>query len=642
MAKGFVVLVPVKAPLLKSSNHKEECILNSIETEDRFEGEFEFTSKDTYSIAAKQFIKSNISIPFEDYITQEYWQPKSDDSSIPRCVSSFVKKLSVEAYENGERKPNTLKVVFGINHADTLCHTCNSESLKLLLNDCEPNTTGINVKIVAYRWARLWRNKNMEFVDQKDVMEDFKRLCPLQKSEFLRREAQSRPPYNIIREFLKNSEEAKQQFRSFEHGAGSVFTTFLDFDTRNFNNVFSRYEMLINDKNPPYTLMTTGYEFEDEDYLPAKVATQMDRVVRIATCQIPGLDVGVYIPEPNFCVLIPPNHESIPESFVEYTYLGKRRCVRFDYKEGPTLIEQVRQRTGFTYKFFQSNPLITATPHRALEQAKLFSSKMKDIGRPTQEDLKHLVNFTQSHLSEMWVTSLTFHNHPLRFSKRTLKLVCKFEENKILLEKELPQFQRLSPAAKNVLELAVAARNDAFEYVVHLAKKNGMDTWLASSEALWDDGWLYDVPILTQLELYYDYDCEAHSISFNTFVQFYSICVDNDKVKHFSNIIDGAIRSPASFESIVSACDSQGWKLKRLYKSRIDFCKFLVRKGYPLHKADHANLDSDEEYELRETLDFDPSSDTKSQSSSEDSNYAEYDYDEDDEDDLEISYWEDD
>jgi hypothetical protein len=238
-----------------------------------------------------------------------------------------------------------------------------------------------------------------------------------------------------------------------------------------------------------------------------------------------------------------------------------------------------------------------------------------------------------------------------------LQLVCKFEENKILLEKELPQFQRLTPAAKKVLELAVTARNDAFEYVVYLAEKNNMNTWLASSEALWNNGWLYDVPILTQLELYYE--SVSYSVDYDTFVRFYYICDVNGEMGHFKDILEGATCSVAGFESIVSACEDEGWRLKRLYLDRIEYCKFLVDKELTLHRADHASLDSDEEYELREYSEHKyqdinggqsfSSTELQSSSESEDSNTSRnYVFDEEDVyltkntiNDLEILYWED-
>jgi hypothetical protein len=64
------------------------------------------------------------------------------------------------------------------------------------------------------------------------------------------------------------------------------------------------------------TVMSTGYEFSgDKTDHPFQVASQVDRMVRVITVR--HIQLGAYYPEPNICVLIPEEYDTLPESFID-------------------------------------------------------------------------------------------------------------------------------------------------------------------------------------------------------------------------------------------------------------------------------------------------------------------------------------
>lgn len=97
--------------------------------------------------------------------------------------------------------------------------------------------------------------------------------------------------------------------------------------------------------------MSTGYEFSKLDIFHA--VSHIDRMIRVTIAK--HIPLGVYFPEPNFCVLLPTDHTTLPESFID-------KSIRNGKSESAALLRKVKERTNFTCIFSDLNPIITKTP----------------------------------------------------------------------------------------------------------------------------------------------------------------------------------------------------------------------------------------------------------------------------------------
>lgn len=193
------------------------------------------------------------------------------------------------------------------------------------------------------------------------------------------------PPYQKIREYLKNDEKTKKLVREIREDNCLVYFSFIDADTVSFNQVYSSYLQIVqdhsNDHSDPPTVMTTGYEFPEGKF---KEASQVDRKMRIKTAK--HFPLGTYYPEPNFCVLLSPGVDTLLESFID-----KRS--QSESMESPVLIRQVKMRdmSHFSAIFADGKPIITTVP---------LGSKVDSKGLTT----------TQSHLiPHVWATGAYTH-----------------------------------------------------------------------------------------------------------------------------------------------------------------------------------------------------------------------------------------
>ncbi|XP_059366470.1 uncharacterized protein LOC132105406 [Carassius carassius] len=156
-------------------------------------------------------------------------------------------------------------------------------------------------------------------------------------------------PYRLIREKNKRSEHTKELVRNFRENYPEVqiYFCFFDADTVDFNEVLSSYIDIIIEHNNP-TVMSTGFLFPKDSKF--RIKSEHDRDVRIITAK--HFPLGTYYPEPNFCVLLPDGHDTLPERFTN----TKSREMNM---ESPVLIRQVKRRQGFTAVFANKNTIIT-------------------------------------------------------------------------------------------------------------------------------------------------------------------------------------------------------------------------------------------------------------------------------------------
>ncbi|XP_073680238.1 uncharacterized protein [Garra rufa] len=173
-------------------------------------------------------------------------------------------------------------------------------------------------------------------------------------------QAATTPPYQDIREYLKNNAATTklvEELRGKERCL--VYFSFVDSDTFEFNSIYSEYITIVRDElrkdSIPPTVMSAGYEFTHEKEY--HIASEQDRMIRSALAEVSPL--LVYYPEPNFCVLVRDELNTIKESFID----PKRKKGEYSM-ESPVLIRQVKTRENFKAVFPWKKPIIIVTPER--------------------------------------------------------------------------------------------------------------------------------------------------------------------------------------------------------------------------------------------------------------------------------------
>lgn len=88
-------------------------------------------------------------------------------------------------------------------------------------------------------------------------------------------------------------------------------------------------------------------------FTPFVRGSELDRKIRVATAEF--VKLGVYIPEPNFCILVPNDLDTLEESFVDKE---RKNC----NAESAVLIRNLIKSRGIdelTVIFSSDNPIIT-------------------------------------------------------------------------------------------------------------------------------------------------------------------------------------------------------------------------------------------------------------------------------------------
>jgi hypothetical protein len=206
------------------------------------------------------------------------------------------------------------------------------------------------------------------------------------------------PPYQDIREFLKNHENTSKLTAELRDKFPDVpaYFVIMDSDVENFNGVFSGYEEHAVSASTAATVMSSGYQFSAANHALV-CASKIDMDIRIETAK--AFPEGVYYPEPNMCILIPEGKTKLYESFVKPKAKAKNL-------ESAVILRQVKDREGdVRFVFLENNPIITSTPARA--ETVSFSGGFASGGDPTEKDKKQLAQVSQSHLDpKIWAESL--------------------------------------------------------------------------------------------------------------------------------------------------------------------------------------------------------------------------------------------
>ena len=385
--------------------------------------ESEMKKEETYEIT-----KNVGSMP--NNLTEANEEYESFDSKIEKILN-----LLEESHQ--DMKEN-LFVVFGLNRPRSVCDKKN----QFLQNELNKKTSGsINHKKFAFSWELPWTDKNGKCVKYETVKEYYSKLKtdkPEEAAKFLDiNENILRPttPYQYIRECIKNHKHTLEFIKEIrnKNEEVNVYLSLADDDTVNFNGIYKEYIDKINlfttKFTTPPTVMTTGYEFPKLDLEQGgyafHLASQLDRDIRVATATY--LPLGVYYPEPNMCILIEKNKETIEESFID---TKRKKCDM----ESACLIKNLiknKERENPTFTFFNGKPLITSVPLRAKltknwKTPIKFSQTLKENGIPNDKDISSFMNISQnSYASLVWLNNLFINGSFGKKKKKIFSCICK-------------------------------------------------------------------------------------------------------------------------------------------------------------------------------------------------------------------------
>ncbi|CAI6347975.1 unnamed protein product [Macrosiphum euphorbiae] len=412
---------------------------------------------------------------------------KNQDTADSMVVDPLLSKVLANGFEvHDENKLRTIAVSIGLNRMRSLS-TRKNDSLRLELKS-QVNTREINYKQFGFYWKCPWYTKIGTKAEFKDVKKFYKCLKTKNSdlaNKFIAQEenkgAECNIPYRDIREHAKNHSKTKELIKTFrdDNNTAMIYLHLVDSDVLDFNGVYSAYLRIIAGCYKPPIVMSTGYEFpEDTQNKAYCLLGHMERMHRvITTFHIP---LGTYYPEPNMCILIPQNCETVEESFISPK--------RGNTHESPILIENILKRRPNSYAIFsEDNPIIINLPSRfkVCKRKKLtikFSEFNTGSVAPTFDDIKKYDDVSQSHTDNLpWTRSLFINksikcdngyetdgesisskkNTPLTVYNECVHLIGKIRNN---LDVELSQTKLANRIGKDNSNNIVNAINDIKEF----------------------------------------------------------------------------------------------------------------------------------------------------------------------------------
>lgn len=333
------------------------------------------------------------------------------DPTKPKATVSktqvFLDLLEETGFETQDKDNlDNIRVSIGLNRPKSLS-TRKNDNLDKQLQSKEESII-IHNKF-AFFWYIPWTDDSGNPVELDTVTHFYKQLKrkdPDKAKEFLRINEdihRPTPPYQYIREKIKNHDNSKILVQALrQDGNALVYFSIIDSDTKSFNGIYSAYLRITGYSLP--TVMSTGYEFSsDKTDHPFQMASQVDRMVRVITVR--HIQLGAYYPEPNMCVLIPEEYDTLPESFIDQS--RKKKDL-----ESVSLLRRIKDRGNVTCVFSEDKPLITTTPDRAkltkVHKTPIsFSSEFTQGASPTKDDIRGFKQVSQSHFHEkVWYDNL--------------------------------------------------------------------------------------------------------------------------------------------------------------------------------------------------------------------------------------------
>ncbi|MDF2966084.1 MAG: hypothetical protein K0Q51_1472 [Rickettsiaceae bacterium] len=275
-------------------------------------------------------------------------------------------------------------------------------------------TSKIDNSRLGVFWEFKWVNIKGKKVSYDEVRTFYKKLKKYDaaKAKIFRESCEKdiAVPYQELRELIKNHENTLNliKYARTNNPNVSLYLSIIDGDTKSFNGIYSAYMRIIDKSKILPTIMSTGYEFTEEragDY-PFVEGSRLDRLIRVATAA--NMQWSVYYPEPNFCILVPPNQSTVKASFID-------KSIKLKNAESVALIRNLLKTEGageFTAVFINDNPLLTSIPYRVrfIKSKKYlikFSEGFKSGLGPTEKDLLLFKQMSQSHCHEsVWLDNL--------------------------------------------------------------------------------------------------------------------------------------------------------------------------------------------------------------------------------------------
>lgn len=332
-------------------------------------------------------------------IDEPFYQDKARAILQHSKTDTLLKLIVAEGlYEVDKDYINNIAVSIGLNRYKSLSSRKNDCLTKEL--HCAEDKSSISFKKAAFFWDIPWTDKEGNKLDKegkeplyyeaKNFYKQLKRKDAVKAKNFLEiNEGLYRPspPYQQIREYVKNHENTKELVHTLRTDGSIIYFSSIDSDTKSFNGIYSSYLKIIAKSQKPPTVMSTGYEFaEDYDGFPLHVGSKLERIIRIVTAET--LSGGAYYPEPNFCVLIPDGEDTLPYSFIDKKIVAANL-------ESPTLLRQILQSPDCILVFSKNSPLITSGD-RAKKSEPEFSDRFQNGGVPNADDLSKLSQIIQS------------------------------------------------------------------------------------------------------------------------------------------------------------------------------------------------------------------------------------------------------
>lgn len=320
-------------------------------------------------------------------------------------VGDFLKKLYDEGLEGKDKEniKDTLAASICLNRPLSLS-TRKNNLLKKEFKASPKNALITHDKFALY-WSIPWYNTKGEKVDYTKVNHFYKKLKRFDKEHDTEKAKKFREaceegisvPYQELRELAKNHPYTAKLAELLRTKNSDVYLSIVDGDTISFNGVYSAYIKIYNQSTTSPTIMSTGYEFRQKNVedRPFVECAKLDRSIRIETAK--HFPLGTYYPEPNLCILIKPNLNSITESFID-----KKRGDGISL-ESPILVSNILKSRGpdIVCIFSGEDPLITAIPYRFRltknRKTKLkFSKEFIENGVISAEDFRKFDQIGQS------------------------------------------------------------------------------------------------------------------------------------------------------------------------------------------------------------------------------------------------------